>query len=62
MKLRQRSRRCSEFRLRSVVLVEKLVFNVTYEKIGIAWSHFSAHDDTIDLLVVVVGKRETVEC
>ena len=44
----------------SVVLVEKLVFNVTHEEIGIARSHFSAHGDTIDLLVVVVGKRETI--
>ena len=39
-----------------MVLVEELVFNVTLKKIGVARSHFSAHGDTIDLLVVVVGK------
>ena len=45
-----------------MVLVEKLVLNVNHEGIAIARSHFSAHGNTIDLLVVVVGKCVTGEC
>ena len=33
----------------AVVLIEKLVFNVAYEKIGVAGSHFGAHAHAIDL-------------
>jgi len=32
-----------EFRFGAVVLIEKLVFNVAYEKISAAGSHFSTH-------------------
>ena len=32
-----------EFRFGAVVLIEKLVFNVAYKKIGVAGSHFDTH-------------------
>ena len=35
-----------EFRFEAVVLTEKLVFDKTYEKIGVAGSHFSTHGYT----------------
>ena len=31
-----------ELRFRAVVLIKKIVFNVAYEKIGVAGSHFGA--------------------
>ena len=43
-----------EFRFGAVVLTKKLVFDKTYEKIGIAGSQFSTHDCAISLIVVVV--------
>ena len=39
-----------KFRFGAVVLIEKLMFNVTYEKIGVAGSHFGTHGQTIDPL------------
>ena len=42
-----------EFRFRAVVLIEKLVFNVAYEKIGVAGSHFRTHSHTIDLFMTI---------
>ena len=39
-----------EFRFGAVVLIEKLVFKVAYEKSGVAESHFGTHGHTIDLL------------
>ena len=44
----------AEVRFRAVVLIEKLVFNVAYEKIGVAGSHFGAHGHTIDLIITVI--------
>ena len=41
-----------EDRFGAVVLIEKLVFNVTYEKIGVAGSHFGAHGHAIDLFII----------
>ena len=41
-----------ELRSRTVVLVNKIVFNVAYEKIGVAGSHFGTHGHTIDLFVI----------
>jgi len=32
-----------KFRFGAIVLIEKLVFNVAYEKISVAGSHFSTH-------------------
>ena len=51
-----------EFRFGSVVLIEKLVFNVAYKKIGVAGSHFSTHGHAIDLFVIMVPEWKTVEC
>ena len=36
--------------------IEKLVFNVAYEKIGVAGSHFGAHGQTIDLFIITVSE------
>ena len=41
----------------AVLLTKKLVFDKTYEKIGVAGSHFSTHDHSISLFVVVVLER-----
>ena len=43
-----------------VVLIEKLVFNVAYEKIGVAGSHFGTHGHTIDLFIITVSEWKTV--
>ena len=43
-----------EFRLGAVVVIEKLVFNVAYEKIGVAGSHFGTHGHAIDLFIIIV--------
>ena len=47
-----------EFRFGAVVLIEKLVFNVAYEKIGVAGPHFGTHGHTIifDLFIITVAK------
>ena len=50
------------FRFGAVVLIEKLVFNVAYEKISVAGSHFSTHGHAIDLFKITVRERKTVEC
>ena len=44
------------FRFGAVLLVEKLVFSETYEKIGVAGSHFGTHGHTIDLFIINVGE------
>ena len=41
-----------ELRFRAVVLIKKFVFNVAYEKIGAAGSHFGAHGHTTDLFII----------
>ena len=41
-----------EFGFGAVVLIEKLEFNVAYEKIGVAGSHFGANGHTIDLFII----------
>ena len=38
-----------------ITLVEKLMFDVTHEKIGVARSHFGTHI-AVELFVVVIGK------
>ena len=45
-----------EFRFGAVVLTKKLMFDKTYEKIGVAGSHFSTHGYAISLFVVVTTK------
>ena len=41
-----------ELRFRAVVLIKKIVFNVAYEKIGVAGSHFGTHGHSIDLFII----------
>ena len=43
-----------EFRFGAVVLIEKFVFNVAYEKISVAGSHFGTHGHAIDLLKITL--------
>ena len=45
-----------EFRVRAIVLIEKFVFDVAYEKIGVAGSHFCAHGHTNDLFIITVSE------
>ena len=45
-----------------MVVREKFVFDEAYEEVGVARSHFGSHCNTVDLFVVVVTKRKTVEC
>ena len=45
-----------EVRFGAVVLIEKLVFNVAYEKIAVAGSHFGAHGHAIDLFIITASE------
>ena len=45
-----------EFRFRAIVLIEKLVLDVAYEKIGVAGPHFCTHGHTIDLFLITVSE------
>ena len=45
-----------EVKFGAVVLIEKLVFNVAYKKIGIAGSHFGAHGHVIDLFIITASE------
>ena len=45
-----------EVRFGAIVLIEKLVFNIAYEKIGVAGSHFGTHGHTIDLFITTASK------
>ena len=45
-----------EFRFRAIVLIEKFVLDVAYEKIGVAGCHFCAHGHTIDLFIITVSE------
>lgn len=44
-----------ELIFRIVVLIEKLVFDASCEKIGEAGSHFGTHHYTINLFVIVLS-------
>ena len=46
----------------AVVLIEKLILNVAYEKISVAGPHFSTHGHAIDLFKIIAGERKTGEC
>ena len=52
-----------EFRFGAIALIEKLLLNVAYKKIGVAGSHFGTHGHTIDLFITTVGewKARSVE-
>ena len=43
-----------EFRFGAVVLIETSVFNVAYEKTGVAGSHFGTHNHALDLFKIIV--------
>ena len=45
-----------------MVAGKKFVFDVAYEEVGVARSLFRSRCNTVDLFVVVVTKRKTVEC
>ena len=49
-----------EVRFGAVVLIEKLVFDVACEKIGVAGSHFGTHGHTIHLFIITVSELKTV--
>ena len=44
------------YRFGAVVLTKQLMFDKTYEKIGVAGSHFSTHGYAISLFVVVTSE------
>ena len=50
-----------EFRIGAIVLIEKLVFNVAYEKTCTAGFHFGNHGHTIDLFIIIVHGWKTVQ-
>jgi len=43
-----------EFRFGAVVWMTKMVFNLAYEMIGVAGSHFVTHGHLIDLFIATV--------
>ena len=45
-----------EFRFGAVVMIAKLVFNVAYERNGVAGSQFGTHGHTIDLFIITAGE------
>ena len=51
-----------KIRFWSVVVGEKIFFDGACEEVGVARSHFGSHSNTVDLFVVDVTKRKTVEC
>ena len=40
---------------------EKFVFYEAYEEVGVSRSHFGSHCNTVDLFVVVVTKRKSIQ-
>ena len=49
-----------EFRFSAVEFVEKLLFDEADKKVSITRSHFSAHSDSVNLLVIVIRERKAV--
>ena len=45
-----------------MVAGEKFALYEAYEEVGVARFHFGSHCNSVDLFVVVVTKRKTVEC
>ena len=50
-----------EFRFGAVQFVEKLLFDEADKKVSITTSHFSAHSDSVNLLVIVTRERKAVK-
>ena len=51
----------AEFRFSAVEFLEKLLFDEADKKVSITRSHFSAHSDSVNLLVIVVRERKAVK-
>ena len=52
-----------ELRFRTGVLIEELVFYVSYINFGVVGFHFCAHGYTINnLLVIFISEYKTVKC
>ena len=50
-----------EFWFSAVEFVEKLLFDEADKKVSITRSHFSAHSDSVNLLLIVIRERKTVK-
>ena len=50
-----------EFRFSAVEFVEKLSFDEADKKVSITRSHFSAHSDSVNMLVIVIRERKAVK-
>ena len=50
-----------EFRFGAVEIVKKLLFDEADKKVSINRSHFSAHSDSVNLLVIVTRERKAVK-
>ena len=51
----------AEFRFSAVEFLEKLLFDEANKKVSISRSHFSAHSDSVNLLVIVFRERKAVK-
>ena len=51
----------AEFRFSAVEFVETLLFDEANKKVSITRSHFSAHSDSVNLLVIVIRERKAVK-
>ena len=60
---RQSNHRCSGGRVPvgAVEFVEKFLFDEADKKVSITRSHFSAHSDSVNLLVIVTRERKAVK-
>ena len=63
MKLRRYNYQYDDCRIQVTFgVIEKLVFDVSYVKMGLTVSHFSTHRYTINLFVIVISKWKTGKC
>ena len=51
-----------KLRFGGVKLFEKLLFREADKKVSITRSYFSAHSDSVNLLVIVTRERKAVKC
>lgn len=49
-----------EVRFGVVVLIEKLVFNIVYEKVGVVGFYFGIYGYFIDLFIIIVSEWKIV--
>ena len=50
-----------KFRFGAVEFVDKLLFDQADKKVSMTRSHFSAHSDSVNLLVIVARERNAVK-